>query len=205
VKRWLPALLLYCLCSSGAWADERIAVCYNYGCAAEASVRYTDSQLAWVRKTLAATKSPEQERTVLGPVLGRLYYWAGRQSPIYADKGGNTADDAAPGVMDCIDHSTTTTRLLKMLERRGWLRYHRVLDPARRTRFFIFDHFSAVIEELPPRWLPRAKIAHQEESPDEIQPDRFAVDSWFVDNGKPAVILPLEDWKDGAGPDVEPD
>ena len=31
---------------------------------------------------------------------------------------------------------------------------------------------------------------------------QFVVDSWFVDNGQPAVILPLADWKKGAGPDV---
>ena len=31
---------------------------------------------------------------------------------------------------------------------------------------------------------------------------RFAVDSWFVDNGQAAVILPLGEWKEGAGPDV---
>ena len=31
---------------------------------------------------------------------------------------------------------------------------------------------------------------------------RFVVDSWFVDNGQPAVILPLAEWKKGAGPDV---
>lgn len=186
-------------------AVERIEVCYNYGCVAQATVEYTESQLAWARKSLLAAKTAVEERAALAPVIGRLYYWAGRQSPIYADKGGNYADDAAPGSMDCIDHSTTTTRLLSMLARRGMLRYHHVLEPVRRTRFFVFDHFSAVIEESPPRWLPREKITLHEEAPEEIQPDRFAVDSWFVDNGKPAVILPLEDWKDGAGPDVEPD
>lgn len=200
--------LLFCLTLGmlgAAVAEERIEVCYNYGCAATATVRYTESQLTWARKAMAAAKTPEQERQALAPVIGRLYHWAGRQSPIYADKGGNYADDAAPGSMDCIDHSTTTTRLLKMMERRGMLHFHHVLEPARRTRFFIFDHYSAVIEESPPRWLPRAKITLYEDMPEEIQPDRFAVDSWFVDNGKPAAILPLEDWKDGAGPDVEPD
>ena len=184
-------------------ADERIAVCYNYGCVAETTVRYTESQLAWVRKAMLLAKTPEQERTALGPVIGRLYYWAGRQSPIYADKGGNTADDAAPGSMDCIDHSTTTTRFLKMLERRGWLRFHDVEEVERRTRLFIFDHYSAVIEESPPRWLPREKIRYMKEAPEDTRPDRFAIDSWFVDNGKPAVVLPLEDWKDGAGPGVD--
>jgi hypothetical protein len=197
--------LLLCLWLWGglALADERISVCYNYGCVAEATVRYTESQLVWARKALATAKTPEQERTALGPVIGRLYHWAGRQSPIYADKGGNYADDAAPGSMDCIDHSTTTTRLLKMLERRGWLRFHDVMEPARRSRLFIFEHYSAVIEELPPKWLPREKIARYEAGLEDIQPERFVVDSWFVDNGKPAVILPLEDWKDGAGPSVD--
>jgi hypothetical protein len=175
-----------------AQADERIVVCYNYGCAAEAPVRYTEAQLVWARKAMGVAKNAEQERKVLGPVIGRLYYWAGQQTPIYADRGGNYLDDALPGSMDCIDHSTTTTRLLTMMERLHMLNFHRVLQPAKRTRFFMFDHFSAVIEELPPNWLPHAKIRHEE-------------DSWFVDNGKPAVILPLEDWKDGAGPDVEPD
>jgi hypothetical protein len=188
-----------------AAADERIVVCYNYGCAAEETVRYTESQLAWARKIMLVAKTPEQERAALGPVIGRLYAWAGRQSPIYMDRGGNVADEARPGSMDCIDHSTTTTRLLQMLERRGILRFHDVKEVERRTRVFIFEHYSAVIEESPPHWLPREKIRYPKVTPEEARPERFVVDSWFVNNGKPAVILPLEDWKDGAGPDVEPD
>ena len=39
-----------------------------------------------------------------------------------------------PGSMDCIDHSTTTTRLLKMMARRGMLRFHHVLEPVERAR-----------------------------------------------------------------------
>lgn len=201
MRRWLAACLL--LLSGLAAADERIGVCYNYGCAAEATVRYTESQLAWARKAMATAKSPEQERAALGPVIGRLYHWAGRQTPIYADKGGNYADDAAPGSMDCIDHSTTTTRLLEMLQRRGILRFHSVETVARRSRAFIFEHYSAVIEESPPRWLLREKMRYPKVMPEEARPERFAVDSWFVDNGQPAVILPLDDWKDGAGPGVD--
>ena len=59
-----------------------------------ATVRYTESQLAWARKAMLTAKNAEQERAALAPVIGRLYHWAGRQSPIYADKGGNYADDA---------------------------------------------------------------------------------------------------------------
>jgi hypothetical protein len=39
-----------------------------------------------------------------------LYGWAGEQSDIH-NRGGNYAD-AGIGRMDCIDHSTSTTRLL---------------------------------------------------------------------------------------------
>jgi hypothetical protein len=90
-----------------------------------------------------------------------------------------------------------------MMERRGMLRFHDVAEVARRTRLFMFEHYSAVIEESPPRWLPRAKMRYPQEMPEDARPERFAVDSWFGDNGKPAVILPLEDWKDGAGPSVD--
>ena len=31
---------------------------------------------------------------------------------------------------------------------------------------------------------------------------RFAVDSWFVEQGEPAVVLPLAEWLDGGGPNV---
>ena len=92
----------------------------------------------------------------------------------------------SPGKMDCIDHSTSTTRLLKLLEARGYLRWHRVQDPEVRNWALVFPaHWSAVIEE---------------KTDGEAQ--RFVVDSWFVDNGQPAVILPLAEWKEGAGPDV---
>jgi len=61
-----------------------------------------------------------------------------------------------------------------------------VLEPEVRNWALVFPaHWSAVIEE---------------KTGGEAQ--RFVVDSWFVDNGQPAVILPLAEWKQGAGPDV---
>jgi hypothetical protein len=123
---------------------------------------------------------------MISGVIGRLYAWAGEQSDIHNDRAGNFDDGHVPGKMDCIDHSTSTTRLLKLLEARGYLRWHRVLAPVERgVGKLFFVHGSAVIEEKTDGDAPR-----------------FVVDSWFVDNGQPAVILPLGDWKKGAGPDV---
>lgn len=183
--RW--CLLTLCLgLSAGTPADETLTICHGYGCQVQARIRYSEGQLGAIRRMLFATVDAENERKTLANAVGLLYGWAGDQSDIHNDRGGNYADDNVPGKMDCIDHSTSTTRLLRVLENRGYLRWHRVLEPeSRNFAGLIPVHWSAVIEEL-----------------EAGEAGRFAVDSWFVDNGLPAVILPLEEWKKGAGPDV---
>lgn len=229
MRSWLPALLLGCSLAAGA--DERVGICYNYDCLAEAEIVYGERQLAEIGRLLALADSAASERALLAQAVGRLYAWAGEQSPVGNDRGGNYPDDGVDGRMDCIDHSTSTTRLLEMIERRGWLRWHRVVDRQRRVRVVLFQHFSAVIEELPePR---RVAAAAPAALPDHVpvmlalcdcaavlddiprpakpvpvaekaaEPERFVVDSWFVDNGRPAVIMPLASWLQGEGPDVE--
>lgn len=194
--------LLFLLVSGAASADESISVCYNYSCTDEATAQFSEPQLRTLAKKLRSTRSAAEERKALADVIGQLYYWAGQQTPVYADKGGNVADDAVNGAMDCIDHSTTTTRFLKMLERRRLLRYHEVENVVRRRRFFLFEHFSAVIEELPHPMLGKPGDDGILDFWDEVKPNQYVVDSWFVNNGKPAVILPLEDWMNGAGPNL---
>ncbi len=195
--------LLFVLASGAASANESISVCYNYGCIDEAAVLFSEPQLRTLAKKLRSTRSAAEERRALADVIGQLYYWAGQQTPVYADKGGNMADDAVNGAMDCIDHSTTTTRFLKMLERRRLLKYHEVEDVMRRRRFFLFEHFSAVIGERPHPMLAKSGGDGILDFLDGPKPDRYVVDSWFVNNGKPAVILPLENWIDGAGANAE--
>lgn len=149
---------------------------------------FSTPQIQQLTQMLALSNTPAIERTVLSQAIGKMYRWAGEQTLIHNDRGGNFADDGQPGRMDCIDHSTTTTRFLRLLEQRGLLRWHRVLDPVRRLRFLGFaQHFSALVEV---------------KQGDEMG-EQYVVDSWFVDNGEPAVILPLADWEAGAGLDVQ--
>lgn len=177
------AMMLLALLAMPAGADESVPVCFNYGCYAERPVLLSDGQLRVARDLLAGATSPEAERNLLAQVVARLYRWSAEQTPIGADRGGNLADEGRPGSMDCIDHSRTTDRFLRLLERRGWLRFHRVKPVVVRHRWIIGQHFTAVIEEA------ATGIS-------------FAVDSWFVDNGEPPVVLPLEEWRQGGGPDV---
>jgi hypothetical protein len=191
--RWLGGLLLLCSLSCGA--AQRVTVCFNSGCLAQAEVVYSDEQLRVLAAILGASRDAAQERQAIGVAVGRLLGWAGQQSPIGADRGGNYADAAAYGKMDCIDHSTTTTRLLKMVETQGMLRYHRVLDPVLR-RFLVFDHFSAQIEEIEASGAGEAAAAAE----DGREAARYVVDSWFFDNGQPAAVMPLANWRAGESP-----
>ena len=184
-SKCLAALLL--LCALGAQAEQRVAVCFNYGCLAQAEVVYDDVQLHELGQLFARVQDAADERAALSVAVGRLLAWAGRQSPVFADRGGNYDDGGVYGGMDCIDHSTTTTRLLRMIDAQGWLRYHRVREPVLRSRFVIFEHYSALIEEVD------AAMAQDER--------RYVVDSWFFDNGQPAAVMPLARWQAGESPD----
>jgi len=184
LRRCLAILLL--MMAGGVVADEHVRICHAYGCLVEADIVYGEPALRDIGKMLAVAVDAQNEREILALAIGRMYAIAGEQSDIHNDRGGNYADANTPGRMDCIDHSTSTTRLLKLLAARGYLRWHQVLAADVRYFALLFpSHYSAVIEETRDGEAPR-----------------FVVDSWFVDNGKPAVILPLADWKKGAGPDV---
>ncbi|HEY6897169.1 MAG TPA: hypothetical protein VI279_07895 [Rhodocyclaceae bacterium] len=175
----LLCLLLCCCFANGAAAEEAVEVCFNYGCASSETAVYSEPQLGWIKELLGLANNAEHERFMIGVVVGRLYAWAGEQTPIWADKGGNMADQGVPGSMDCIDHSTTTERLLRMLERRSLFQFHRVVGPVRRDRFLVIEHHAVEIAEL------------GEDG------EHFVVDSWFHDNGKPAEVMALNDWING--------
>lgn len=184
MNRYGLAPLLLCL-AGVATADEAVQICYNYGCASQAVAEVSEARLKSLRDSLLLAVSPEQERGLLSRAMGSLYGWAGEQTPIHVDKGGNFADEGAPGSMDCIDHSQTSERFLQMLERRGMLRYHRVVGRIKRMRYFVVEHNAVEIEEL------------------SATAPRYVVDSWYVDNGRPAVVLPRESWMSGEEPNEQ--
>lgn len=222
--RWRAGLIALALCAPlHAPAAAEVSICYNYGCLSEAPVRFDEAALDAQQRRLAAARSAEEERQLLAEVIGWMYREAGRQSPIHADRGGDLLDDGVHGRMDCIDHATSTTRLLAVLEARGAMRFHKLLPQARRTRFVLFQHFSAVVEEIAP--APQAvdgpvpdhvpvllALCDCDVSDDLPKPAplaagtpgaRYVIDTWFYDHGTPAVVLPLAAWLDGEGPNVQ--
>ena len=214
-----------------ASTGERVEVCFNYGCAERTPIFVATEDFERLAAKFQDIGGPEEEREAIARAVAALFEVAGGQTPVFADRRGNLLDAGVEGRMDCIDHSTTTTGFLRLLEDRGWLRHHTVGTPARRTNW-VLQHFSAVIEAREPApaggrpghgdWPDHVglllvlcdcpEVVYDGVVVDEVVDDddarppgpvRFAVDSWFVDHGEPAVILPLADWYRGEGPNVQ--
>ena len=164
----------------------RYSVCFDHSCTS--IVTNSLSQDEW-RLATAHLQTPVlsagDERLAIARSIAVFEDIVGRHTGTYRDKGRNLPGFGQPGQLDCIDESTNTTTYLRLLERGGLLRHHRVLE--RSTRFGLFvgmPHTTAVIEET-------------------ASGDRYAVDSWFLDNGQPPYIARLEVWKAGGAPDDE--
>lgn len=172
--------LLLLSASLAAAAFERpppeILICYNYSCNRTAHVRPSIED--WGRVVAPfkpAAHSPQEERQMIRRAIALLEQIAGEQTPTYRDRGRNPIVDAWPGQMDCIDESINTARYLELLQQRGLLRWHTVVERAYRAPFMLDQHWAGQIVEL--------------------QTDkRYAVDSWHLDNGNPPYIQAISDW-----------
>jgi hypothetical protein len=181
MRRSFALLLLAASLSPHAYA-ARAEVCYDYGCGAHAAVQLDDEQWHDAAVQFDEVKDSATERAAVSNAVGWLYFHAALQTPIWRDHGGNRADGDAEGRMDCIDHSTNTTTWLRLIEARGLLRHHRVLDPVRRG--FFNAHWTARLRDLDTG-------------------EEWAVDSWFNEPGYPAAIMPLPLWFAGVRPQPE--
>lgn len=176
--RWLAFLLLVSTASAATAAE--LMICYNYGCATEARIELAALDLIQLDALFDDIESAESERISIGLAVGLLNTLAGAQTPITNDRAEND-DDGLEGRMDCIDHSITATRYLRLLQERGLLHFHEVQEPVHRAPYLINSHWAARIE-------------------DKATNEDYAVDAWFFGNGHPAAVIPLIDWKKGKGP-----
>lgn len=162
---------------------EEFEICHAGGCA---KVSQTSIELEeWQHVAAFFDPMPEnaaQERETIKLAIGAIEHIVGPKTGTDTDRGGTFDNADYIGQMDCNDEATNTSTYLKLLIHDGLVRFHRVLDT--KTRKFFFNgwpHSSAVIQEIDTN-------------------EKFAVDSWFYDNGQPSEIVPLEQWLDGWKP-----
>jgi hypothetical protein len=178
---WRGLIVLFFV-APGLAAAEQLEICYNWGCAARATVTLSDFHFDLLQRLFAGVDDAGEERAAIAFAIGLLQELSGEQTPTWADRAGNSRDAEVDGRMDCIDHASNATTYLRLLERRALLRFHSVLEPIVRARWIFSVHWAARIL-------------------DQTTGEAYAVDSWYFDNGRPAAVIQLDDWRKGRAPD----
>lgn len=164
-------------------------VCIGGGCAEVINVSMTDEEWQTVVSVFVnagVIADAEQERSLIAAAIGVLESIVGAKTSTTTDRAGTFGNSDYPGQLDCNDEAINTTTYLRLMRQNGLIKLHEVEDT--RTRNFFFNgwpHSTAVIHEI-------------------ASGQRFAVDSWFYDNGFPATIVPFKVWKSGFTPEDSP-
>lgn len=166
-------------------SPQAFSICYGYGCKEIARLSLQAAEWREIRRLFVPPPADSQEeRSRIALAIARLESLVGDMTNTRFDKGGtfNGGLWSSERQMDCIDESTNSTTYLKILESEGLLHRHRVLSPASRG-FFIFGwpHNTAVIL-------------------DTSNNRKYAVDSWFHDNGIAPEIIDFTTWRSGWDP-----
>jgi hypothetical protein len=157
---------------------NQFEVCQGGGCAQFNQLSI--SQAEWDSVTqlfkIKATNSVE-ERIQISQAIGLLEQIVGAKNSTLGDLAGTFDNSDYKGQLDCNDEAINTTTYMRLLKLNGLMQLHEIEDMRTRNFFFTgWPHTTAVIREL--------KTS-----------TRFAVDSWFYDNGHAATIVPFATWK----------
>ena len=158
--------------------------CRSYGCKIIDHVGLTTDEQKQIRALFKHDKNAEQERKTIAQAIGLTEQFVGAKTGTSADVAG-TYVKLGHMQQDCIDESTNTTTYLILLNEMGLLKFHDVNALTSRPPIFsgrLGPHRTAVII-------------------DKDTQIKYAVDSWFHDNGKPAEIVELDTWRWGWHPD----
>lgn len=164
---------------------ENFQHCYGYGCRKVADVELSQKEWQSITNGFEAVQTADQERAQISQAIGMFETIVGEKTGTKADKAG-TYSNIAPLSHDCVDESVNTTIYLALLKQNGLLKFHTMHAPSARVpilqgRLGFVPHQTASIT-------------------DTATNQRYAVDSWFHDNGHPAEIVAFETWKKGWNP-----
>ena len=167
-------------------------ICQGGGCAQISKTALTE--LEWnavtrifdVPTKTAQEKNEVVERQKIAQAIGVLENLVGKKIGTTADLAGTFFDGKLSGQQDCNDEAINSTTYMRLLKQKGLMPLHEIEDMRTRNFFFTgWPHTTAVIREI--------KTG-----------ERYAVDSWFYDNGHAATIVTFKQWKANFQPDDSP-
>lgn len=169
-------ILLLLAFSAPVVADPYFVHCYDFGCKSTRELHFLPEHWSEIRAIFESGQlDSDQEKQAIRRAVAVMERISGEMSDTHLDKAGNYPGYDIAGQMDCIDESTNTFQYLLALEQLNLLKWHRVGKKQRRIVWFI-THWTASITEIG-------------------SDARFAVDSWYRDNGEMPYLQPLADWQ----------
>lgn len=167
---------------------QAFEICFGGGCAEVTNVSL--SQEEWQKVVhLFETHKPTdatQEREIIAQAIGLLETIVGEKIGTAGDIAGTFYDGRLGAQLDCNDEAINSTTYMRLMLNAKLIKWHAVEDTRTRDFFFTgWPHSTAVIHDI-------------------NTAERFAVDSWFYDNGAPATIVPFATWKSGYRPADSP-
>ncbi len=170
---------------------DGLDVCFGGGCAEIRHIAINGLEWAQVA-TIFASKSPDEglkaelERKQIAEAVGKLETLVGAKIGTSGDRAGTFNNSKYPGQLDCNDEAINTTTYIHLMQYYGLIKLHEAEDMHTRGYFFNgWPHSTAVIHN-------------------KLSGEQFAVDSWFYDNGAPAIVVPLAVWQSGFIPADSP-
>ena len=157
---------------------NQFEVCQGGGCAQINQISISQAEWKNVVQlfTIRATNAAE-ERLQISQAVGLLEQIVGTKNGTLGDRAGTFDNSDYQGQLDCNDEAINTTTYMRLLKLNGLMQLHEIEDMRTRNFFFTgWPHSTAVIRDI--------KTG-----------ERFAVDSWFYDNGHAATIMPFKTWK----------
>lgn len=166
---------------------SQFEVCQGGGCLETNQLSMNDAEWRNVLQ-IFNTKAikAEEERAQIAKAIGEFERIVGAKNGTAADLAGTFFDGKLTGQLDCNDEAINTTTYMRLLKANGLIALHEIEDTRTRNFFFTgWPHTTAVIRDIKTN-------------------ERYAVDSWFYDNGKPATIVTFAKWKANFRPEDSP-
>lgn len=160
---------------------HHIKICSNHSCQKISHIYNFDAEWQQIVSyfNADAIHTPEQERDAIANTVAIFEQLIAPFAGTAKDTGKNRFP-FTEGQTDCVDETSNTRTLLKLLAHYQLLKFHSV---------------SHEVYRFPPHYAASIK----ENGSSQV----YAVDSWYFDNGMPAVVLPLSYWQIEAIPNVQ--
>lgn len=189
---FLPVFIL-AACSTGIPLEkyapqdqsrDAFTFCHGYSCTHKVPAGFDEAEWKKVAQIFRSkpAKTPEAERSKIAAAIARMESVIGVKTGTDHDLAEARSIKEDKGQMDCIDETMNTSRYLEFLEDNGLLQFHERALPVHRGYFLNgWPHNTATIREIP-------------------SGQRYAVDSFYRDNGQEPYILAVEQWLTGWNP-----